>query len=326
MRERKKGRGGSIGGGADLGGFSPEAKLGGRSNTEGREGMGERVKGRMRERRGSVSDVDGLGGFGVEARLGGRSQTEGRDEMFERAKERRREREKGGVQGVGSPRHPKQKHRPPISSGLAHEHDPPHEHHHQDNQTQQQQQAGHQQAEGNSDDQEREEGQDAPPINAPPSDAPCEDWSRSISLAHTLNNPHGSPAPPHASASHSAHAAASSSAADAAAADEDDDGVDSGFTCFDPSFDGMLASHAADPSSIGNRSDLASEPLSSFRLGPADPDLASPRFGPVKKKERFSGPGQQVRQDDSELGSSGSEATSPDTGIPGGGAGCKCCS
>ncbi|CAI7796900.1 unnamed protein product, partial [Closterium sp. NIES-54] len=94
--------------------------------------------------------------------------------MFERAKERRREREKGGVQGVGSPRHPKQKHRPPISSGLAHEHDPPHEHHHQDNQTQQQQQAGHQQAEGNSDDQEREEGQDAPPINAPPSDAPCD--------------------------------------------------------------------------------------------------------------------------------------------------------
>ncbi|CAI7909092.1 unnamed protein product, partial [Closterium sp. NIES-53] len=177
----------------DRASLGPEAKLGGRSNTEGREGMGERVKGRMRERRGSVSDVDGLGGFGVEARLGGRSQTEGRDEMFERAKERRREREKGGVQGVGSPRHPKQKHRPPISSGLAHEHDPPHEHHHQDNQTQQQQQAGHQQAEGNNDDQEREEGQDAPPINAPPSDAPCEDWSRSISLAHTLNNPHGSP-------------------------------------------------------------------------------------------------------------------------------------
>ncbi|CAI5949359.1 unnamed protein product [Closterium sp. NIES-65] len=303
MRERKKGRGGSIGGGADLGGFGPEAKLGRRSHTEGREGMGERVKGRMRERRGSVSDVDGLGGFGGEASLGGRSQTEGRDENFERAKERRREkereREKGGVQGVGSPGHPKQKHRPPMSSAHTHEHVPPHEH---ELQTHQQQQSGHQQAEVKSGDQEQEEGQDAPPSNAPSSDAPCKDWSRSISLAHTLSNPHSNPAPSHASASHSAEAAAS--AADAADGDDDGDGADSGFTCFDPSFDGMLASHAADSSSFGDRSDLASEPLSSFRLGPADPDLASPRFGPVKKKERFSGAGQQVRQDDSELGSS----------------------
>ncbi|CAI5533328.1 unnamed protein product [Closterium sp. Naga37s-1] len=74
MRERKKGRGGSIGGGADLGGFGPEAKLGRRSHTEGREGMESLSMQRQQEEEEKLvrgSKGEGPGREGVRAVGGG---------------------------------------------------------------------------------------------------------------------------------------------------------------------------------------------------------------------------------------------------------------